>query len=567
MALLIFALLVFFKPALCSETSGPLTSETILGRRLTNRESDNLKHIQQINMEALDLYLRGETYKALTIYHEYLLISSLSAPIEIFQNMAWMLRSYEEFDVNGYGVKTQKLEQLVHIITSFQGLINLQGAIVPVGCEFAQKGDADSKDGTILTTWTENLSYGMGGIKVKLFINFHLKPLEGKSETKTNEGKLHAQIISIGGTQYLPYFMPSKTFSFHTIYDHVYGGILCNFPYMFSVNKHYYNTRLNPYPSSSVGNRDIAYLNLLKKSLTGFLDSHHNDNEDIARWYWDMTFSNIRDLHNHQHTPRNVLTSTHVAALNFMQLLIEDVVLHSKLDGDIIEAGVFRGGMSIFMIECLNIFEDILIRDGTDKGEGFNGRKMFLADTFKGIPDRTEMASDLEKIHDPTLYWPRNSYNASLSEVYENLQRYGSLNDRVVFLVGPFSELFQKGGQHPIKKLSILRIDSDTLHATLLILERLYPLLVPGGYVVVDDFHLAGCRLAVLNYREKHNLTSPVMPIPNDYIMSCSILSPSSNCTNELRRMALLEDIVHQRGQDSRMYRRLAPQGVYWRKD
>ena len=93
---------------------------------------------------------------------------------------------------------------------------------------------------------------------------------------------------------------------------------------------------------------------------------------------------------------------------------------------------------------------------------------------------------------------------------------------------------------HPIKKLSILRIDSDTLHATLLILERLYSLLVPGGSVVVDDFHLAGCRLAVLNNREKNNLTSPIMPVPKYYIMSSSILSPSSSCTNEITQDASL---------------------------
>ena len=284
----------------------------------------------------------------------------------------------------------------------------------------------------------------MGGIKVKLFINFHLKPFEGKGNIRKGEGKLQAQIIGIGGTHYLPYFMPSKTFYFHTIYDYVYGGKLCNFPYMFSVNKHYYNTRSILYTSSLVGNRDIVYLDLLKKSLTGFLDSHHNDNEDIAHWYWDMTFSNIRDLHNHQNTPRNVLTSTHVAALNFMQLLIEDVVLHSKLNGDIIEAGVFRGGMSIFMAECLNVYEDILMHSGIDEREGFKKKKMFLADTFKGIPDRTQTASDLEKAHDPTLYWPRNAYNASLSEVYENFQRYGSLNDRIVFLEGPFMNCFRK---------------------------------------------------------------------------------------------------------------------------
>ena len=47
------------------------------------------------------------------------------------------------------------------------------------------------------------------------------------------------------------------------------------------------------------------------------------------------------------------------------------------------------------------------------------------------------------------------------------------------------------------------------------------------------------------------------MPIPNDYIMACSLFSTSSKCTNLKRRLTLIEDIIHQRGDSSLMYRRL----------
>ena len=105
------------------------------------------------------------------------------------------------------------------------------------------------------------------------------------------------------------------------------------------------------------------------------------------------------------------------------------------------------------------------------------------------------------------------------------------------------------------------------MHGTLIILNQLYHLLAKGGYVIIDDFHLSGCRTAVFEFRYNNNITSPIMPIPNDYIMACSLFSTSSKCTNLKRRLTLIEDIIHQRGDSSLMYRRLAPQGIYWIKD
>ena len=142
----------------------------------------------------------------------------------------------------------------------------------------------------------------------------------------------------------------------------------------------------------------------MKKTLTGYLNSQYSDNEDIQTHLWDMTFSNIRSLTNHTKTPSNVLTSTHVATLNFMQLVVADVVIRNQIDGDIIEAGVFRGGMSMFLVSCLNIFEGVLERmnfmkknnnnymEG-DKLDIIKKKKVFLADTFQGIPDRVNVLS------------------------------------------------------------------------------------------------------------------------------------------------------------------------------
>lgn len=48
-------------------------------------------------------------------------------------------------------------------------------------------------------------------------------------------------------------------------------------------------------------------------------------------------------------------------------------VLHENIPGDLIEAGVFRGGATIFMRAIL-------------AAHGVENRKVFVADSFQGIP-------------------------------------------------------------------------------------------------------------------------------------------------------------------------------------
>ena len=367
--IIIIIIIFIIKDNVIQSTPVPSSMNSIYDYKITKREINNLKYIQKINQEALNHYLNGKTVEALTIYHEYLLISSLSVPIEIFQNMGWMLRSYEKFSLKGYGIKTAKLEEIIHIMTSFQSLLNMHNIIIPKNSKFATNTIMSSTKDALLSTWKEEIIYGEGGIAIKFFINFEMKRYT-KENLKDHMGDfVRVKIVSLGKSQYLPYLLPPANFHFKTIYDYVFNGMMFKFPYMYSVNEesNYRNTTINTANISSspllaVDNRDLKYLDLMKKTLTGYLNSQYSDNEDIQTHLWDMTFSNIRSLTNHTKTPSNVLTSTHVATLNFMQLVVADVVIRNQIDGDIIEAGVFRGGMSMFLVSCLNIFEGVLER-------------------------------------------------------------------------------------------------------------------------------------------------------------------------------------------------------------
>ena len=60
---------------------------------------------------------------------------------------------------------------------------------------------------------------------------------------------------------------------------------------------------------------------------------------------------------------------------------------------------------------------------------------------------------------------------------------------------------------YTIKSISILRLDGDLYESTKVCLEYLYPKVTKGGFVIIDDYeNLDGCRKAVHEYLEKHNL-------------------------------------------------------------
>ena len=62
----------------------------------------------------------------------------------------------------------------------------------------------------------------------------------------------------------------------------------------------------------------------------------------------------------------------------------------------------------------------------------------------------------------------------------------------------------------PIERLALLRIDADLWASTREVLDALYPRLSPGGYIVFDDWKIAQVRLAVLQFREEHNISEPI---------------------------------------------------------
>ena len=74
----------------------------------------------------------------------------------------------------------------------------------------------------------------------------------------------------------------------------------------------------------------------------------------------------------------------------------------------------------------------------------------------------------------------------------------------VRFLEGWFNDTLPG----PIRAIALLRADSDLFVSIYQTLERLYPLLSYGGFVVFDDFKFTQAQEAILGYRKEYGITT-----------------------------------------------------------
>jgi O-methyltransferase len=177
--------------------------------------------------------------------------------------------------------------------------------------------------------------------------------------------------------------------------------------------------------------------------------------------------------------PLQGLTMVGLDRLDDLQRCVESVVADG-VGGDLIEAGSWRGGASILMRAALDTL-----------GEE---RTVWVADSFEGFPADTSL----------------DAYDflaAPLDEVKESFARLGC--DRGVRFVPGFFE--QSLPPLAGERWAIVRLDADTYAPTRQALRALYPGLVPGGYLVLDDYgSFPGCREAVDEFRAEHGITEPI---------------------------------------------------------
>lgn len=164
-------------------------------------------------------------------------------------------------------------------------------------------------------------------------------------------------------------------------------------------------------------------------------------------------------------------------------------IANKKIDGDFVECGVFKGGSlgilahyaEKYALECkiygFDTFED-----------GFSNASLSDKDiTIKGIKVQPE-----KKI---TNFYPTKE------TVEKNLKNFFKNNKYSPILIkGDVLKTLMNPKNIP-DKISILRLDTDLYLTTKIQLEILYPRLVSGGILHIDDYGICpGVRSAVDEY-------------------------------------------------------------------
>lgn len=163
-----------------------------------------------------------------------------------------------------------------------------------------------------------------------------------------------------------------------------------------------------------------------------------------------------------------------------------------KIEGDIVECGVFRGGNIILTKMLCNEFR--------------LNKKIFAYDTFDGMPEPTIHDRDLKNIHAKPTYDKYKLNNTSwckadLNEVKSNILKFNfDIEEDFYFIKGKVEETLKIEKNIP-EKIALLILDTDFYDSTKIELEVLYPRLQKGGILIIDDYgHWKGSKKAVDEY-------------------------------------------------------------------
>jgi lipopolysaccharide biosynthesis glycosyltransferase len=165
------------------------------------------------------------------------------------------------------------------------------------------------------------------------------------------------------------------------------------------------------------------------------------------------------------------------------------IIENEKIPGDIVEIGVWKGGSIMAMLKQYELYK---------KTE----RIFHLFDTFTGMTDPSDDDFDLNNKHASSLLSnPIVKAQCSLDIVQTNLRKHVQYDwNRIQFHEGDIRNTKVKLGN-----IAVLRLDTDFYDSTRFELDTFYPLVSPGGIVLIDDYgHWKGCRKAVDEFLVKH---------------------------------------------------------------
>jgi len=160
----------------------------------------------------------------------------------------------------------------------------------------------------------------------------------------------------------------------------------------------------------------------------------------------------------------------------------------NNIEGDIVECGVWRGGSS--MVSALTLLNN---KD--------TNRTLYLYDTFEGMTPSTD--SDISVKGETGQVWQGKCF-ADFDDVSANIHATKYPKEKISLVKGMVEDTIPKIAPD---RISLLRLDTDWYESTYHELVHLYPKLVVGGVLIIDDYgYWKGSRKAVDQYFYENNI-------------------------------------------------------------
>jgi len=170
----------------------------------------------------------------------------------------------------------------------------------------------------------------------------------------------------------------------------------------------------------------------------------------------------------------------------------------NKIEGEIVECGVWKGGSMMAVAETLKTYNSF-------------SRELYLYDTFEGMSEPTEVdkthfgkdAASLLKKNENKETNPVWAYSR-LEAVQGGMNTTGYTENKIKYIKGKVEDTIPTTTP---SKIAVLRLDTDWYESTRHELIHLFPLLTVGGVLILDDYgYWQGARKAADEYFKENNI-------------------------------------------------------------
>lgn len=144
------------------------------------------------------------------------------------------------------------------------------------------------------------------------------------------------------------------------------------------------------------------------------------------------------------------------------------------IPGDIVECGVFQGTGVLYWARMVQVFNPL------------SRRKVIGFDTFSGYPDTDTGAQDLQAGDE---FLKKTGYRGFPAADITGIAARLGLDRRVELIEGDALETIPDYVEknHGFR-IALLNLDFDIFKPTLAALKYLYPIVVPGGIIILDEY-------------------------------------------------------------------------------